>query len=71
MGFLMMKCPKCGGATKVLKKERAGYNTIARIRKCKRCDFVFRTTEAPSRRDESLIAYLNRVANEVQGDDEQ
>lgn len=63
-----MKCPRCGAATKVLKTERAGYNTIVRTRKCKMCDFVFRTTEAPSKRDESLVAYINRVMDEVQRD---
>ena len=32
------------------------------------CDFVFRTTEAPSKRDESLVGYINRVMDEVQRD---
>ena len=68
MECLTMKCPKCGLGTRVLKTEKAGYNTIVRTRKCSMCGFVFRTTEAPSKRDESLAAYLNRVANEVQGD---
>lgn len=68
MGCLTMKCPRCGEDTKVLKTEKAGYNTIVRTRKCTVCDFVFRTTEAPSRKDESLVAYINRIIDEVQRD---
>lgn len=65
MGYSMMKCPHCGACTRVIKKETRGYNTIIRTRKCRKCDFVFQTTETPSKNDESFIAYLNRIANEM------
>ena len=68
MGYSMMKCPKCGACARTVKKEMDGYNTILRTRKCRMCDFVFQTREAPDRSDESFVAYLNRVANEMSRD---
>lgn len=66
-----MKCPKCGSEElKVLETRRGGYNSVVRSRLCKACGFRFRTTETPSRRDESLTEYLNRVIYEMRGDQE-
>ena len=63
-----MKCPQCGKESIVLRKQQSGYNTVVRLRLCKHCGFRFRTTEAPSRKDESLTEYLNRIIHEMQGD---
>ena len=63
-----MRCPQCGSKyIRVLSKKDSGYNTIVRTRRCRTCGFRFRTTEVPSKRDESFAEYLNRMIYEMQG----
>jgi len=42
-----MKCPKCGGKTRVV-KVREKENFTWRVRRCNVCNFQFQTKEMPT-----------------------